>query len=335
MREFEKTKNGPSTYNPEFKLIEKRIDIGVMTIREPYHEKDNFDLDLRPAIDPEQIKPNKLTFKYHMPTVHKPMHSPDNILNPGAWVFYDVDLDAVREQLAVGNVFMAGGRENQEEFAERMKFKYLLEEHIKRLNNKVPEHGDYEPYVKEDPKNILDFDKMLARDDPSKDLLQEDLEGDVLILNPNKIGKHLQDIRFEKQLGRTEPQEVDEFQDELIIEPNINVIRPKKPSAPDFSKQLGREDPLKLPDDEIYILDLPDNPIPNDPSMPRVKGIVNFGLGKDRFDNEKEMARALDLEQDELFIESADLPRRIKGFVDMQKQTEERFKVRLNEDPFY
>jgi hypothetical protein len=155
-------------------------------------------LDLRPAIDPEPIKPNKLTFKYHMPTLQKPMHIPDNILNPGAWVFYDVDLDAVREQLAVGNVFMAGGGENQEEFAERMKFKYLLEEHIKRTNKKVPEAGDYEPYVKEEPKNIIDFNKMQARDYPSKDLMEDDMEGDVLILNPEKFGKHLPDIKFEK-----------------------------------------------------------------------------------------------------------------------------------------
>ena len=96
-------------------------------------------------------------------------------------------------------------------------------------------------------------------------------------------------------LGRPEPKTGDDFQDELIIEPNIDVIRPKQPSAPDFSKQTGRADPQKLPDDDVYIIDLPLNPIPNDPSIPRVVGQHQFTLGKDRFDNDKEMAKEFDI----------------------------------------
>ena len=41
---------------------------------------------------------------------------------------------------------------------------------------------------------------MLGREDPTKDIMNEDaeIEGDVLILNPKKIGKHLPDLNFDK-----------------------------------------------------------------------------------------------------------------------------------------
>lgn len=152
LKEYEQSKSGPTTYQPKFKLTEKRGDIGVMTIREPYYEKSAEDEeDTRPAIDPEPIKSNKLVFKYHEPTDHKPQHAPESVLKPGKWVFYDVDLDAVKEQLAK-NVFFAGPGENQDEFKDRERFQYLLEEHLKRKNRKVPEHGSYEhPYAKDEP----------------------------------------------------------------------------------------------------------------------------------------------------------------------------------------
>lgn len=67
MREYEKTKTGPATYRPEFKLTEKRVDIGVVSIREPYYENNDIELDLKPPINPniDAIKPNKMAFKYH------------------------------------------------------------------------------------------------------------------------------------------------------------------------------------------------------------------------------------------------------------------------------
>ena len=61
-------------------------------------------------------------FKYHEPTDQQPPNVPNNIANPGRWVFYDVDLDAVKEQLAVGNVYMAGKGETQEDFKNRETF---------------------------------------------------------------------------------------------------------------------------------------------------------------------------------------------------------------------
>lgn len=52
----------------------------------------------------------------------------------------------------------------------------------------------------------------------------------------------------------------------MILEPNIDTVRPKAPAASDFSKQIGRTEPYKLDDEEVFIVDFPENPIPNDPS---------------------------------------------------------------------
>jgi hypothetical protein len=50
---------------------------------------------------------------------------------------------------------------------------------------------------------VIDFDKMNTRpfmDETKKPDL--DTDGDVLILDPEKLGKRLPDINFDKMLGR-------------------------------------------------------------------------------------------------------------------------------------
>lgn len=112
-----------------------------------------------------------------------------------------------------------------------------------------------------------------------------DKEGDVLILDPEKLGKRLPDINFDKMLGRPEPYPIRDENDigeELILEVNLDAVRKKVPNAPDFSKYTGREEAKRLDDDEVYVVNLDDDPIPNDPGQPRVKA-YDFGMAKDRF----------------------------------------------------
>ena len=35
IKEFEKTRIGPSSYEPEFKIVEPRVDVGILKMREP------------------------------------------------------------------------------------------------------------------------------------------------------------------------------------------------------------------------------------------------------------------------------------------------------------
>ena len=84
-------------------------------------------------------------------------------IEEGKWVFYDVDLDDVRESLAK-DIYLAG-RMEPAEFRDRQEFIRLLEEHINRTQNKRPEHGDYlQPYGPAENLGGLDFEKMLPRE---------------------------------------------------------------------------------------------------------------------------------------------------------------------------
>ena len=41
----------------------------------------------------------------------------------------------------------------------------MLEAHIKRKNNRRPEHADYEPHKPIEILGMVDFDKMVGRED--------------------------------------------------------------------------------------------------------------------------------------------------------------------------
>lgn len=72
----------------------------------------------------------------------------------------------------------------------------------------------------------LDFDKMMPRpflDDHTP--LEEDVEGDVLILDPAKLGKRLPNVIFDKMRGREELNPIKEVDEEMIIEPVLDLVR--------------------------------------------------------------------------------------------------------------
>ena len=56
---------------------------------------------------------------------------------------------------------------------------------------------------------MIELDRMLGRFEDEEPNEIEDLEGDVLILDPEKLQKRLPNIKFDMQLGRPEPKEPD------------------------------------------------------------------------------------------------------------------------------
>ena len=177
---------------------------------------------------------------------------------------------------------------NKKEFTQREEFLKLLEEHIKRTNNRRPEHGDYvAPFSPEKNLGTLNFDKMTERYPQEIRGFDDDLEGDVLILDPTKLGKRIQTILFDKQIGRDTGLHPINEEDELIIEPNFDAIKKRQPVFVDIGKQTGREELKTLDDNEVYVNNVIDNEaIPNDPSRPTV---ITHDFGKDlaRFIDEK------------------------------------------------
>ena len=103
-KELENRKLGPASHDPNYALVEPRQDTGVVKIMEPYFEK-KVDFSEGNVIDlyPNKPKKNRLVFKYMKPVDRKIQPQ----VEPDTWVYYNVDLDAVRAELAK-NVFISG-----------------------------------------------------------------------------------------------------------------------------------------------------------------------------------------------------------------------------------
>lgn len=153
---------GPSTFKPEHKLTEKRADVGIVKFQEPVKEEEE-EIDERIGLFPSvaAILPNHMTFKYYEPSKGLgPQHTPEKIKHPENWKFYQIDLDAVREQVAT-NVYLGGAKNlTQEEFQEKEEFLDVLHAYLDRKNNKKPEPGTYNARLPEKHLPDIDFDKV-------------------------------------------------------------------------------------------------------------------------------------------------------------------------------
>ena len=133
-----------------------------MRIREPLFEIKEEE-DNRPDIYPnfDIDKPNKLVFQYHEPSKDlDPMHTPEKKIFKEHWKFYDVNLDAIRAEVA-DDLYFHPIHLSKEEFLSKQEFYAMLVEHIKR-QEKRPAVGKYDPEL---PKtNIeIDFSKAQGR----------------------------------------------------------------------------------------------------------------------------------------------------------------------------
>ena len=158
-------------------------------------------------------------------------------------MYYNVDLNAVRAEIS-RNVFMGRSNEDKNGYAEREEWLRLLDEHIIRKQRKRPEHGDYDnPHAEKKIEGaFVDFERQTGRLDEKMDDDMEDQEGDVLILDPEKLKKRLPDIKFEKYAGRPEKiiDEEDDLEGDVL---DLEPARPgKKLAEINFDKMVGRPD---------------------------------------------------------------------------------------------
>ena len=85
-----------------------------------------------------------MTFKYYQPSKDLgPTHTPEKVKNPGNWRYYDLDLDAVRGEIA-RNVYLGGALE-REKFIEHEEFMNILTTYLDKVKNRKPEAGEYNP----------------------------------------------------------------------------------------------------------------------------------------------------------------------------------------------
>ena len=188
------------------------------------------------------------------------------------------------------------------------------------------------PFGPEKDVKVPIFENQTGRSDFEDDRLEVEQEGDVLILDPTKLGKRLPQIDFNKMLGRADPlQKIDEEQEELILEPDIDVIKKRQPMFVDMAKDRGREEAkVNLDDDEYYLPGaVDDEAAPFNPRKPRPIA-YDFGKGGERF---PEQNIVYDTE-DQLLLDVKYPEKKVINAVIMNGG-EPRFKDRLPEDPFY
>lgn len=101
-------------------------------------------------------------------------------------------------------------------------------------------------------------------------------------------------------IGRDDLYKIDEEAEELILAPDIDLIKKRIPIFVDMAKDRGREEQkIDLDKDEYYLPGDPDaNIAPFNPRKPRAI-VYDFGKGEDRF---PEKPDNLDIE-DQLFLE--------------------------------
>ncbi len=143
-------------------------------------------------------------------------------------------------------------------FKDHEEFMEMLKEH-KAREDKIPAVGAYSPHEPE-TKIEIDFSKAVPRE-PFKDeglMEDQDVDGDVLILDPEKPKPHMPNINFDKQVPR-EVEKVDHEDanngEELMLEPNIDAVKKRVPNLVNMEKQKGREEAKKLDDDEYFVQD--------------------------------------------------------------------------------
>lgn len=163
--------------------------------------------------------------------------------------------------------------------------------------------------------------------------LDVDKEGDVLILSPKRPEKRMPDIKFDKQIGRRDNELHDielDIGDELIIEPNIDVIRKRKPYlVTDFNKQTGRNDTVDITADEYYIkVGTEEEKLEN----PARKSVVTYDFGKPKMRDEDKLDGIEVLQPDVLIVDPDLLPKKIKGNVKLHEGGE-RFPQDKDFDP--
>jgi hypothetical protein len=162
--------------------------------------------------------------------VKEPPNLPDKVLYPEHWKFYETNQQAIKLNTEVGGLF---SREDFLTFKLKDKEREMLRQYL-QLQHRVPEPGYYDPIFKllEEGIPIPRFDRYLERSRlmTKEELMQRDVDGDVLVLDPNQAaskGGNL--VNYQRMPGRPEAR-VDELAEVLDLQLNYGQID-KKPAV--------------------------------------------------------------------------------------------------------
>lgn len=285
--DLEHEKNiGPGLYDPEFGQVEKRVDIGVPKLaklnwnneRQMVIEKNMYKEANDPDLDPmyDWVKKRVPAVLMKGPVERKePPNIPDHMVFPERWEFYDKDVAAIKER---GDTFGKFANGDFQKFQLDEKEKEILTDYL-NLGRRLPEVGYYDPVFKllEQGIAVPDFEKYIYRPKAltREELMERDIDGDNLLLEPFKKGPKLADIDFGKIEGRKEPKKPNELDGEMLLEKNYDQVEKKLVNYVNMDKQEDRKpifggQPKGELDTEM------DLDINRAPIEPKVVGLVNM-----------------------------------------------------------
>jgi hypothetical protein len=243
---------GPGKYTPSYTLVEKRSDIDVLPFVQT-KEKPEIPDDRHPLfINESQTKPGIPGFLYKDPVQIVPAHLPDSYFAPEQWKFYDRN-EEIRFDRAPQISFAPTPYENFPEYEKD-------QEILARINLKLrgewnnPTVGSYDPDPITTRVPAYDFGKVTSRDPTySEDIQDDDKEGDILILNPEKKYKVPMLVNMEKSTGRDTIENEDEYETELLLDPKFEVLQKKVPMFVNMGKNLGRLEKIEEEDEHLIL----------------------------------------------------------------------------------
>jgi hypothetical protein len=269
--------------------------------------------DLRVMLYPDDsaVKPNKLAFQYHEPTVIVPPHLPEALLHPEKWRFYDPNTDLKFDNPPTTD--FAGGVK-YDQYQDLEKDKEAREGYLRRLTNDkpVPAVGTYDPEVVKERPPAYDFGKA-PRFEEAEDLEDVDQEGDVLILNPHPKEKVPVLVDMSRTRGREQPVDDKEEREELLIEPKHDLVKKRVPMLVNMTRETGR--PVDDEQEEEKLILEPNR----DVVMPRTKVLVDMGRQQGREEHHDEEDAGVQVGDTDAKYEQVQ-PRRVM-LVDMARQT--------------
>jgi hypothetical protein len=309
---------GPGKYNPSYKLIEKRNDIDVLPFVQEKEKNVEIDEKLPLFINDSLVRPGIPSFLYKEPVETAPPHLPDSYFTPEDWKFYD------KNDFKFSRPFeVSFAPTDYESFKEFEKNREILARINQKLRGVTPSVGSYDPDPVTERVPAYDFAKGTSRDpDYLQDLQDEDQEGDVLVLDPHKPQKVLMMVNMEKTTGRDETQDESEYKSELILQPNIDIIKKRVPVLVNMQKEVGRLEKIEEEDERLLLS-------PNfDVGRKKVPVLVNI---------EKQLPREPEVIEDcdeVVFIGiQNENEKPVRSLVNMEKMTG-RYEEVLNDDEF-
>lgn len=231
---------GPGAHDPNFGFVKRRTDVlgAKYAPLTEYNDREHIanlanknatDFDLNPIFD--FIKKKAPSFKISKKLdLEGPKNLPEKFLYPERWQHYDISTKLTKNNTELGPKFTDKNFKKYKLYKEEKDF---LSAYL-NLQHKIPDPGFYEPLFDliEAGVQAPDFGRYLERSRmlTKEEIMNKETDGDMLILQPEKLRPKVQDLRMERITGRKD-KKINELEERLVLEKNYAQIDKNVPNV--------------------------------------------------------------------------------------------------------